>query len=109
MRQPWRAVVLVGLLGMALIITILPTPADACAVCAGSEDHGYFWGVLFLMSMPFLIGSSIGGWLLYSYRRAQPGVAPSAPNPHIERHKPRPASRSAAADGRNKEAQAHHT
>jgi hypothetical protein len=76
MRQSWYAIVGVVLLGMALLITLLATPADACAVCAGSEDQGYFWGVLFLMATPFLIGSSIGGWLLYSYRRAQPGSAP---------------------------------
>ena len=56
--------------GLGLISTILPTAAYACAVCGGAEDNGYFWGVLFLMSMPFAIGSFVGGWLLYSYRRA---------------------------------------
>jgi hypothetical protein len=71
MRQLWCAVVRCVLLGMALFISLFPTLADACAVCAGSEDHGYFWSVLFLMSMPFVIGSSIGGWLLYSYRQAR--------------------------------------
>jgi hypothetical protein len=75
----------------------------------GGEDHGYFWGVLFLMSMPFIVGSSIGGWLLYSYGRAQPGLAPSASNPSIERHRPRPASTAAAVAGPNEEAQVHHT
>jgi hypothetical protein len=71
MRQPWCRIVRSLFVGMALFISLYPTLADACAVCAGSEDHGYFWGVLFLMAMPFVIGSSIGGWLLYSYRGAR--------------------------------------
>ena len=108
MRQSWYAIVGVVLLGMALLITLLATPADACAVCAGSEDQGYFWGVLFLMATPFLIGSSIGGWLLYSYRRAQPGSAPPPPNSSGAHHTARAASISAAVDGRHGEAQAHH-
>jgi hypothetical protein len=109
MRQPWRTAVLGALLGMGLITTVFPTPAHACAVCAGSGDNGYFWGVLFLMSMPFVVGSSIGGWLLYSYRRAQPGLAPSAPSPAVERPMPRPASTSSASERQNDGSQAHHT
>jgi hypothetical protein len=43
----------------------LPGLAHACAVCVGAspEDAGYFWGVLFLMAMPFTVGGLIGGWL----------------------------------------------
>jgi hypothetical protein len=108
MRQLWCMAVLGALLGMGLIITILPTPAHACAVCAGSEDNGYFWGVLFLMSMPFVVGSSIGGWLLFSYRRAQPGLAPSAPSPAVERRMPHPGSTSSVSDRHNDGPQVHH-
>jgi hypothetical protein len=72
MRQQYDKIVLAALPWLVWFIAILPTPAHACAVCAGSspEDQGYFWGVLFLMSMPFTVGSLIGGWLLYTYRRA---------------------------------------
>jgi hypothetical protein len=83
-----------------------PTVAQACAVCVGSEDYGYFWGVLFLMSMPFIIGSSIGGWLLYIYRRAQPGLAPSASSPRNARRLSPPTAMQVAADGCNDAAQA---
>jgi hypothetical protein len=107
MRQPWGTAVLGASLGIGLIMIVLPTVAQACAVCVGSPDPGYFWGVLFLMSMPFIVGSSIGGWLLYSYRRGQPGLALSAPNPRGERRISRPASTSAASDGHDDEAQAH--
>ena len=72
--------------------------AHACAVCGGAEDNGYFWGVLFLMSMPFAIGSFIGGWLLYSYRRAPSDPATSTPTPAIEGRTPRPASALSASE-----------
>ena len=101
MRQPWCTAVLGALLGIGLVTLVLPTPAYACAVCVGGEDHGYFWGVLFLMAMPFVLGSSIGGWLLYSYGREQPGLALSGPGPMVERHMPRAAATSSASDGRN--------
>jgi hypothetical protein len=61
------------LLGSGLSALALPTTGLACAVCVGSSpgDYGYFWGVLFLMSMPFTVGGLIGGWLVYVYRRSR--------------------------------------
>ena len=109
MRQPWGTAVLGASLGIGLIMSVLPTVAQACAVCVGSEDPGYFWGVLFLMSMPFIVGSSIGGWLLYSYRGAQPDQARSASNASVERLNSRPTSTPGALDGPRDAAQAHHT
>jgi hypothetical protein len=94
MQQLWSRALVGALLGLGLLSTVLPMPARACAVCGGSEDNGYFWGVVFLMSMPFVVGSVIGGWLLYSYRRAKAGLTPSGPAPTVERRPPpRPASR----------------
>ena len=63
------------MLSMAGLVASLPTFAHACAVCVGSSpaDAGYFWGVLFLMFMPFAVGGLIGGWLLYHFRRARGG------------------------------------
>jgi hypothetical protein len=61
------------LLASGLIALALPTTGLACPVCVGSspEDYGYFWGVLFLMSMPFTVAGLIGGWLVYAYRRSR--------------------------------------
>ena len=98
-RQPWGIVLLGAILGIGCITIVFPTVAQACAVCVGSEDDGYFWGVLLLMAMPFIIGSSIGGWLLYSYRRAQPGLALSASNPRNARRMSPPAPMHVAVDG----------
>jgi len=63
-----------------LFVLGLPGFAHACAVCVGSspEDAGYFWGVLFLMAMPFTVGGLIGGWLCYHFRRAHGDALPSA-------------------------------
>jgi len=52
---------------------LFPVSARACAICVGPGDDAYFWAVLFLMLMPFTLGGSIGGWLLYTYWRAQSG------------------------------------
>jgi hypothetical protein len=98
MRQLWCTAIHGVSLGVGLVSTVLPTAAYACAVCGGAEDNGYFWGVLFLMSMPFAIGSFVGGWLLYSYRRAQAGPATSMPPLTAERRTPRPASASSASE-----------
>lgn len=59
--------------GIGGLTVALPAVAHACAVCVGSsaEDQGYFWGVLFLMAMPFLVTGAVGGWLLYHHRRTR--------------------------------------
>ena len=98
MRHLWGTAVHGALLGVGLMSLILPTASYACAVCGGAEDNGYFWGVLFLMSMPFAIGSFVGGWLLYSYRRASSAPAPSTPPPAIDGRTPRRASVPSASE-----------
>jgi hypothetical protein len=66
-----------GLIGVALL---LPAVARACAVCgtgpgvAGDPTaRGFYWGILFLMAMPFAVAGSIGAWLVYRYWRASGG------------------------------------
>jgi len=63
-----------GLMGVALVV---PAVAEACAVCgtgpgvAGDPTaRGFYWGILFLMAMPFAVAGSIGAWLVYRYWRA---------------------------------------
>lgn len=108
MRQIWSTPKISTLPVTGLIIAICPTLAQACAVCGGSEDNGYFWGVLFLMSMPFAVGSFVGGWLVYSYRRGQAGFAASASTTTVERRMPQLASTSSASDRPNDGPQVHH-
>jgi hypothetical protein len=98
MRQLWCTAMHGVILRVGLISTVLPTAACACAVCGGAEDNGYFWGMLFLMSTPFTVGSLVGGWLLYSYRRAQAGPATSSPPLTAERRTYRPSSASSASE-----------
>ncbi len=91
MRHLWCLALKGTLLGIGLMSFILPTASYACAVCGGAEDNGYFWGMVFLMSMPFTIGSLVGGWLLLSYRHASSDLTPSTLPPPIESRTP-PAS-----------------
>ena len=66
-----------GLIGVALLV---PAAVEACAVCGfgpGIEGdptaRGFYWGILFLMAMPFAVAGSIGAWLVYRYWRASAG------------------------------------
>jgi hypothetical protein len=55
-------------------IAVLPVVSWACAICWGGDDalaRGMNVSILFLVSMPFLIGGSIAGVLFVAYRRAQ--------------------------------------
>lgn len=72
---------------VAAVALLIPVTVQACAVCVGSSpaDYGYFWAILFLMSMPFALGGSIGGWLLYTYWRAHGGGPTTLPTPGRER------------------------
>ncbi len=108
MRQRRCAAILGLWLFSALSSPAFLATAHACAVCVGTEDYGYFWGVLFLMSMPFAVGSFIGGWLLYHYRRAGDSRVTPAPGPTVERQVPRSATISSVPDRPNSKPQAHH-
>lgn len=65
-------------LWIGAVALLIPTLAGACAVCwigGSSPDHdatarGFYFGLLFLMAMPFAVVGSIAGWLFYMYRRA---------------------------------------
>ena len=54
------------------VAALLPAMSHACSVCWGADDalaHGLNVSILFLMSMPFLIGGSIVGILLVAQRQ----------------------------------------
>ena len=75
-----RAVLALALIAAATVLLPVSGAAHACAVCgsgAGTAGdplaRGFYWGVLFLMAMPFAIGGGFGGWLLYAYWRARRG------------------------------------
>src|ERR671922_3048155 len=60
--------------GAMAVIVGLPVMSWACAICWGGDDalaRGMNVSILFLVSMPFLIGGSIAGVLFVAYRRAQ--------------------------------------
>jgi hypothetical protein len=101
MRQIHCSAILAALLEMGLILSAFPMLAHACAVCGGAEDNGYFWGVLFLMSMPFTVGGLIGGWLLYRYRRAHHVPFTLVSTPTVAQHVPHRSSIAVVSGGRD--------
>lgn len=80
--REWAVRGRVGLCLLALIVVAgFAGVADACPTCKDSLAHtdpasqalvrGYFWSILFMMSMPFLILTGIGGYFYYEIRRAR--------------------------------------
>jgi hypothetical protein len=49
--------------GCAMCQTVLPQASEPIA-------RGMFWCVLILLTAPFAVCATIGGWLIYQYRRA---------------------------------------
>ncbi len=71
-------------LGRLMLVTLvmfaLTAVCEACPTCknAISDDpqqanmvRGYFWSILFMMSMPFLIFGSLGTYFYLQVRRAR--------------------------------------
>ena len=69
------------LLVLGLITLVLAGTADACPTCKnglGPHDpaqeklaQGYFWSIMFMMSMPFLILFTLGTYFYIQVRRAK--------------------------------------
>ena len=65
---------LLVLLAAAAVAQACPGCKDALA--ANDPDHqnivrGYFWSILFMMSMPFLILGSFSAYMYYEVRKAR--------------------------------------
>ena len=73
-----------------LLCLVLPGAALACPACkdaiaesgpnAGNLVRGYYWSILFMMSMPFLILGGLVSYFYFEVRRARARMA-IAPRP----------------------------
>lgn len=62
------------ILSVAIVAVALPSVAWSCAVCWGGDEalsRGLNASVLFMMSMPFLVGGSILGVFYVAHQRAR--------------------------------------
>jgi len=76
-RQPVHFVGAFARCGTAVgwLVLLAATAARACPNCADAiadDPVGYAlsWTTLLMIAVPLLVFGSIGGWLLYTYRRA---------------------------------------
>jgi hypothetical protein len=64
------------LAAIAVATAVRPGLAEACASCISSPygDRTFNWAFAILLSMPFIVGTAIGGvfFLLFRRRRARP-------------------------------------
>ena len=56
------------------LLFVLSSRVDACAVCFGLANslglsHGFFWGILLLLLLPFGLVLAIGGWIYFAQRK----------------------------------------
>lgn len=59
---------------LTILVGLIPTAARACAVCWGGDDalaRGLNASILFMISMPFLVGGSILGVIFVATQRAR--------------------------------------
>jgi hypothetical protein len=66
---------------VAAALVVSPAPAVACPTCKDAiaqndPQHqamvkGYFYSILFMMSMPFIVLGTFGGMAYYSVKRAR--------------------------------------
>lgn len=71
---------LLFLAAFALLLSSLGSSAWACPTCTQGMEHdpavmamarGYFWSILFMMSMPFLIAGGLGTYFYLEIRKAR--------------------------------------
>ena len=71
---------LVTLIALVVMTSLLcVSTAEACPTCKDAMVHsnqqgiqlGYYWSILFMMSMPFLIAASLGGYFYWEIRKAR--------------------------------------
>ncbi|REK31472.1 MAG: hypothetical protein DWQ42_00665 [Planctomycetota bacterium] len=93
---------------VALAVALLVLSADFAVACPGCKDavaandsqqmniaRGYFWSILFMLSMPALIAGSFGTYVYVELRRARrdqealqqvPEEAAAPAEEHVEEH-----------------------
>jgi heme/copper-type cytochrome/quinol oxidase subunit 2 len=73
----------ISVAAMAIVLVLLcQATAMACPTCKDSLAngqsnlvHGYFWSILFMMSMPFLILAGLGSYFYWEVCRARARAA----------------------------------
>lgn len=79
-RNPWITWIVAAVMVIGLVCALCQT-VSACPTCKnglmeGDEAsqrmiQGYFWSILFMMSMPFAILIGVGGYMYREVKRAQ--------------------------------------
>ena len=72
-REKW----VVGALAAGAVLVPMDVFAQGCAMCAtylngtDPESIGFKWSILLLLCAPYLLLTSVGGWLAFTYWRSR--------------------------------------
>jgi heme/copper-type cytochrome/quinol oxidase subunit 2 len=89
MLQAIMSVLLVGLASAAA--HACPTCKESLATAGGNQAglvQGYFWSIIFMMSMPFVILSGLSLYMYSLVRRARRDAATGSPVPLTQMEEP---------------------
>ncbi len=56
------------------VLCVMPTVVQACPSCKLVDDpmaQGFKWSILFLMAMPYIVFSLVGGGVFFSIKRVK--------------------------------------
>jgi len=82
---------LIAALVLAILLLLAASVASGCPTCKNALDsdesggdvvRGYFWSILFMMSMPFAVLGSFSGYLYLLVRRARSAAMKKSLPPH---------------------------
>ncbi len=76
------------IVGLMVGMVLAPESAVACAVCWGGDDpfsRGLNVSIMFLISMPFLVGGSVMGAIYIAHQRARGVRWPYIPTKTVTR------------------------
>jgi hypothetical protein len=64
-------------------LALLPAAAQACTVCFGEDPssglaRGFYWGVVFLLTLPFTLFGVLAGLVVYHSRKNRARAAEGA-------------------------------
>lgn len=92
-RRRWQRTALV-IAAVLLATALTATDAWACPMCkaalgSSGRNHGdwvggFFWSILFMLSMPFLILGGLSGYMYWLVRQARRTAAPPPEVLHAE-------------------------
>lgn len=82
-RLRWVRPLVFAALALASVAAVEACPSCKAALSSGNPEGdlvgGFFWSILFMLSMPFMVFGGISGYFYYLVRKARGAAGASGP------------------------------